>query len=382
MLQQIKQLLAAEKWPIRKPGGLEHGWWKKIERGSRLHFGPMVQSELSESELAVGDVVLYDFGQLQFLSYVMRNEKADVASFIIAGNDTPSPYLAISRKLSSRDIENLFADEDAKRLKVPGGIRNLYVRDHVPGLKEWVTMNYSIRIEGIRGKKNDKGTDRVFEYALYVNSTNDKGIEIEYFLDGHAEIYATIYRPISDVLSVDMAPPATMTRVEPLIKFEKSAPSSHGPAIMGNADQAPPPLPVTKPAPVKAPAAPKAIAVEAPATALKPEVTKAPAKRLPEPTAPVTPVHEELLGVDMLTAARIITEAMSSNQRVGEVLRQALGLPAIMDDKISFHLPLTDEDYRALSERYRLDKNDRASIRHRMSEELIRFNKQQQKKRA
>lgn len=381
MLQQIKQLLAAEKWPIRKPGGLESGWWRKIERGSRLHFGAMAQSELSEAELVVGDMVLYDFGQLQFLSYVMKNEKADVASFIIAGSDTPSPYLAISRKLSNRDLENLFADEDAKRLKTPGGIRNLYVRDHIPGLKDWVTMNYTIRIEGIRGKKNDKGTDRVFEYALYVNSTNDKGIEIEYFLDGHAEVYATVYRPISDVLSVDMAPPATMTRVEPLIKFEKSAPTGHGPAIMAKAE--PVVAPAVQPIPVKAPAPVKPAVAETPAPqpAPKPDAKQV-AKRMPDPVAPVTPVHEELLGVDMMTAARIITEAMSSNQRVGEVLRHALGLPAIMDDKISFHLPLTDEDYRALGERYRLDKNDRASIRHRMTEELIRFNKQQQKKRA
>jgi hypothetical protein len=210
VLKQLLRLFPGDEWlPVkRQVNGKEGEWWKKLHRGTRLTFGNMTQPELSGRDLAVGDTCRYDFGSAHFVAYLLEEpDLADggdvVAQIIVADGRRDECYLAVSKKIDERDQKRLLDEEVLEAIANQSVAARLHLRaSGVVGFSPWVVETYRKQISGIRGRKALKGRERNFDYTLFVSPNNEKAIEIERFDDGTSDMYLTVYRPASDIVSI------------------------------------------------------------------------------------------------------------------------------------------------------------------------------------
>lgn len=361
MLQQFKQIFP-EGWSwTRRAFGMESSRLRSLKTGQTLCFGMMEQSELNHARLTVATSKEYEFPQGVFSAYGLQHDGKLVCWMIVASVQGSTPYLAISRKLSAHDLDNLLADEDLQILSHSSRLKQLFLREQTPGLREWITMRYERRIEGIRGKQRENETERVFEYELYVSEKNDRAIEIERYLDGHMDAFATIYRPISDILEViEPRQASVVARAKPEVKPAASI------------REAPPPAQKIR----------RRVGQEA---SLKDvEETRKISKHKPQPVTALPPApvangvsaanaQKGRLECDIATAWRLIDEALRGDMRLSDVVRKVLGLPLSASEMVSFDFTLTPEDYVELGRRFGLNPQNQAAIRARIVQELEAF---------
>lgn len=358
MFEAFKKILANEDWnTTRRVQDRDPKWWAKLAEGADLRFGVMPVDEVSCKEFKVKSITTYMFGETALKSHMLTDlEGQQTLQMIVAEGGAREMYLAISRPLQTRDIERLFAEEDAKRVYQKNLPRRLYVREHTPGLREWVTMQYKCQLMAMKGKKDEQGKISEFEYSLFVNDANSKAIEFEYYSDGKLQVYVTLYRPLNDVINVRHAPVVRLP-AEP-----KPKPQS----------------PMIKPAEV----------VEHPAVSKKKEEKKdarSAAKEgpaltkpsVPDPAKEVVPVinkeKAEQFTCDIKVAGRLIDEAMRNNLPLSDVVRKILGLKLDVNEQVTFELPLSKDDYRTLALRYQIEPTDHPAIFHHIREELKNF---------
>lgn len=340
-----------EAWTRTRRGfGAETSHWHRLKPGQTVCFGAMAQPELHMARLRVTGCKEYDFPQAGFSAFSLSADHQPLCWMIVAEMTGAAPYLALSRRLLPEDLARLLTDEDVLTLSHSSRMKHLYLREQTPGLREWVTMRYDRRIEGIRGKQRERGTERAFEYELYVSEGNDRAIEVERFPDGHMEVYATIYRPTRDVLEV--IPPPRLVAV---------------------------PKPEAEVKPEIRPAAPPVHITRAAAASLKDvEETRRIMRRQPmlqavEPAAPPPHRGGGRLECTASTAWRLLDEARRGGIRLSDVVRKVLGLPVETSERISFEFLLTEADYLLLGKRYGIDPKHQPAIRAKMAQELEDF---------
>lgn len=348
MMQQIKQILPGGWQKTRRALGLDAARWRRLRVGQTICFGAMEQKELNHARLPVIGSKEYGFPQGSFTAFRMQAQGKAPVWLIVAEAEGTFPYLAISRKLSAHDLENLLAEEDLRTLTHSSRLKRLFLREYTPGMREWITMRYDRRIEGIRGTQNEEDTERVFEYELYVNEDNTHAVEVERYLDGHMDVYATIYRPISDVLDITDAPRR--------LAEEKPA-DAVAEKLTAASPQKPRPRQQGQEASLKD--------VEETRKLMR---TRSEPRKETSSSAP-----ENRLECNLPTAWRLIDEALRGGLKLSDVVRRVLGLPLHTSETIGFEMDLSEDDYRLLSERFGLHPSDHASIRARVVKELEAF---------
>lgn len=316
-------------------------WKNSLRVGTELQFADLPILMLSKKIAKIIAQIPYDFGISNFTAYQIKLEEDVDAQLpdlqlIVADGEGGNCYLAISRKLSVRDIEWLFDAEDVPLLKTPQAMKSLYVRQHTPRMEGWVTMRYRRQMLDIMGKKMVDGRLRNFIYALYVCEDNSKAIEIENYSDGEMEAYVTVYRPAEDIVKVNtplLKVPAevklsfaNVTRLDeiPLAELEKTQPEEQN-SPTNNANN-------------------QALAAA-----------------------------DEQLKCDIRIAAKIIDDALRNDLLLADVVRKVLGLSLNPQEKVSFYLPLSAEDCQLLAQRYNVSATDKAAIHERIIQELADF---------
>ncbi len=196
--------------PVKKSSQPAKLSLKDLQIGSVIGFGYVPQVALNGRKLTVTAINSYQFGQDVLTSFVLSNDK-DVEVSMIVAEAQGEQYLAISRRISISDRNKLFDSEALKSITTDENVTTFKCRDNVPELKGWLVGGYKREIQGMRGflHKADfrEGTDRShsgeeFQYTLLGSNSNEHAIEIESYLDGHVDIYATIYRRTSDISEI------------------------------------------------------------------------------------------------------------------------------------------------------------------------------------
>ncbi|MFO1242974.1 MAG: hypothetical protein U1E36_07235 [Rickettsiales bacterium] len=360
MFDALRKILINDDWNApRRNQEKEAKWWLNLREGSTLRFGLLPAPEVSAKEYKVRGSTRYAFGETSFNAYTLVEIEGQTLQLIVAEGGERETYLAISRPLQPRDIERLFAEEDAKRIYQKDLPRRLYARENTPGLREWVTMQYRCQLMGMKGKKEEQGKFVDFEYALFVNDGNSKAIEFEYAADGRLQVYVTLYRPLSDVIMVKHPPlpkpPApSVVEVKPQPKVEAPAPKAEV---------------VPHPAVTKKKEKETRVHEKGPALSKREHVAE------PSPTAQPLSIREETekFSCDIKIAARLIDEAVRNNLPLADVVRKILGLKLDVNEKVTFALPLSKEDYRTLALRYQVEPTDHPAIFHHIGEEIKSF---------
>ena len=376
MLQQLKEIFFEHWPPARQPVHPEH-LQEQLHIGGQIRFNLMEQQELSGKTLPITDSRTYVFSDTEFTSYALDCGTSVTCWLIVAEQEENTPYLALSRKASESDIKRLLTEDDIAALQ-QHSLQALYVREHTPGLKDWVTMKYIRKIHTLRGKRRQGTESRAFEYELYANEANNYAIEVERYLNGEMEVYLTVYRPASEIEKIITAPPAPPSAPPPAPR-PVSLPEEND---SGQGDRAQ--------APVEEASSDKVVPLQQPSPSV-PQAKEQQATMAPPPpvaTDKTTNKHsgkhsgkqkkQHSAGKDRLvcsvpTAARLLEEATGNNLRVSDVIRRIIGLPVGQHEQITINLSLSEQEWKKLAEHYGLKEQDKAAIQKAIVKELDRF---------
>jgi len=199
----------ADFWkPVKKIQQQERLQEEQLQIGSSIGFGFVPQGLLSGRRLTVSAINTYQFGAENLTSYVLSQDREPSVSMIVADADGEQ-YLAISRRVPLEERGRLFDTLDLESSVSNPDSTRLACKDNVPDFKSWLVISYKREIHGMKGRlfKGDhrrvplpatsEGQD--FTYTLLVSDSNEHALEIEKYIDGRLEVYATIYRRINDV---------------------------------------------------------------------------------------------------------------------------------------------------------------------------------------
>lgn len=171
----------------------------------------MRQNNLSGRTLSVTDVSSYLFDSDSFTSYQLRDEDTDVNMILAEGDRPQDSYLALSLPLKDKWFSSLFAALPPKQwLKLKADDKVTVSSENVIMPQGWVVNSYR-HVLTTKGRKVD-GDHRqsmhsemaefysdLFDYVLLVSETGEHAIELEKYGNGSMKIYATVYRPVSDI---------------------------------------------------------------------------------------------------------------------------------------------------------------------------------------
>lgn len=272
-----------------------------------------------------------------------------------------------------------------------------------------------------------------FHYNLLVAESGDRALEIEHEdATGESRIMVTVYRPVEDIASLAEplphvpVPPApvkpaapVMAAPEPVAVVAPVAPAAPPGFPPMPSFVSPSPVQPSHPSPVRA-VEPLVLTEEEPPLFGQTEPAQPPRpdfRRLNgayEASAPRETIHvgreeirpqpamEAIMAADMpplpsfltardssylsldevippetdrvrcdLRSAKVMIDmALTRGVRVRDILREMIGLDSMMSEEVMFDLPLSDEDFRKLGQRYRLRPDSRDEIRRRLQEEL------------
>lgn len=346
--------------------------------------------ELAGKEARVVSMRSYTFGPDNTVSYSLSVNGA-FGYHLTVIEDEQGVYLGISRELPRREWEEWFDLDALDFFLSPSSARILKLRPGSKASSAWSAPRYNKVLEAVEGKLHDgiPGPDNQMhaqkvEYSLLASDNGEKSIEIERLTEKQtARLYATIYRPQEDIISVEEALPYEAEPEPELPKSPAAVVYDIAQLTVEDAEEAMAPLSVLAPKqgprpdfrrrsfdPIE-PSVPEDVVPKLPSFLLEPKKEPVPAPKSryislddiigPEP---------ERLRCDIVTGRMLIQEALARSMPVREVVRALLGMRLEIKDEVLFDLPLSENDYKDMALRYHLKPTQREEIRARLAEEL------------
>lgn len=428
-------------WKPQKKSQGEKLGADQLQVGSAIVFGFVPQASLSGRRMQISAINTYQFGSEALTSFVLTQEQGPGISMIVAESEGEQ-YLAISRRITMSDRIKMFESKDIEDITEKADAMRLACREN-PDFKGWTVATYRREIQGMKGMLYAGDFRKIplpaasvaqeFKYTLLASDNNEHAVEIEKYPDGRIEMYATVYRRVSDIgeVSHPMRPdlkladkpeekPAPMKATVALTPVK---PAPVKPAEKKEAAKAPEEKPIEVKQPFTDPIKVEPIAlsdfpqpVAAPFTEPKPQPIATEEKKpmsMPEPAAaspqPMRPavanggspkfssvsaapaaapsytqenkpmlkavsgMDNDSIECDLRVASKVIDEAVRSEMRLSDVVRRIVELPVTNQGAVQIPVTLSDDDYSLLAVRYGIAANDRAAIKRRIAEELNDF---------
>lgn len=411
-------------WKPQKKSQGEKLHADQLQIGSAIVFGFVPQTSLSGRRMQISAINTYQFGSEALTSFVLSQEQGPGISMIVAESEGEQ-YLAISRRITMSDRIKMFESADLENVTEKSDADKLSCKENTD-FKGWTVASYRREIQGMKGmlfagdfRKTPLPTASVgqeFKYTLLASDNNEHAVEIEKYPDGRVEMYATVYRRVSDIGEVSHP-------MRPDLKLAAAKHTEKKPEETKTADVKQPfSNPPIKAEPVALPDFPQPVAApftEKPVTekpapqhtvSLKPVTPEEkkpmqpqPASETPRPAAnggspkfssvthaaantdshskqEIKPVNKAMNGLDndsiecdLRIANKVIDEAIKSEMRLSDVVRRIIELPVANQGAVNIPVTLSEEDYSLLAIRYGIQASDRAAIKRRIAEDLSDF---------
>lgn len=308
------------------PAPVETARLGDLHVGCVVGFGFMPQKNLSGKRIEVAGLNSYLFDTDNFIAYKLASEGVDINLIVADEEDPAGTYLALSQPIDSKQYATLFPDAPPQYWFALSEGETVDVKAPAMGpLQGWLDGRYTLLVstpgrylEGdwrIR-KPTERGRlSRAFDYVLLVDEENEYALEAENYEDGTLRVYATIYRPATDIGEIKRAPKASAYgSVESIPHMTVSEPLK--PALVESKAE---PVPEAKPQePKLEQKKPEAITVvDAPKEVVKPVTEEK--KPEPEQAAAATPVmKDKKMGV-FLAGPALPPAAPRAAQPIAEV---------------------------------------------------------------
>jgi hypothetical protein len=189
----------------------------ELHTGCVVGFGFMPQKSISGKRVPVTEVNSYLFDADSFISCRLSDDGTDVNLIVADGDDPTGTFLAISQKIEPRLFESIFSVAHPQYWFALKEGERVDAKPPVLGNPQgWLTSRYTLLISTsgryLEGdwrmrKLADRGRfSRPFEYVLLVDEDNEHALEAEKFEDGTLNVFATVYRPATDIGEITRAP--------------------------------------------------------------------------------------------------------------------------------------------------------------------------------
>lgn len=367
-----------------------------IAPGHVIQFSPTCPlPQLAGQKLSVTTIRSYLFGNDITLNYELSHPQGG-SFFLTIAEDSQGYYLAVSRLLSAAEQDQFFGRDALSFFTEPSSAKTIRCKADLLKEGAWMGAKYIKNVDWIEGalaqgrvqQNQSLRSGDVFHYNLLVDETGEHALEIECY-DAHPEqtkIYITTYRPIEDISTIsEPVPfiPAPQSAATP--KARPVATTPQGPTKANGVHP-----PETKSEPSR-PDFRRLAEDGSPIRVARAQVTDVP--QIPKDSGTLPPLPSFLMSreqrepnylslddiltpetervrIELVAAKVLIDTAFKRRVAVREVLRELLGLDTAINDDVLFEMPLTEQDYRELAQRYKLKPDRRADIRTCLQEEL------------
>lgn len=412
----------------------------ELKIGCMIGFGFVPQAAISGRRLPVVALNAYRFDDQVIESFVLSGDQDTQMTLVVAGEGNDR-FLALSRRLSTSERMKLFESKELDAIVEDEDATELRSKDGGDAYKGWLVPHYTKHAHAHRGVflkgGAGSGDEQEFNYYLLRSPNNEHAVEIERYVDGRLEVYATAYRRLADIGQITYSAEAESRPAErKVVPLETSGTSQPAAAenaeakssikLVASNDAAPKPEPKAE-LRVEVKAEPKAeqkaqamanAAAENQKTEPKPE-PKAEAR--PQPLTPAVqaapPTSEEKKPVlekenltmnepalsskvepmkaanesygrafhnpnaqendavecELRVANKVIEEAIRTEMRLSDVVRRIVELPVAGQESVQLPINLTEEDFKLLSIRYGIAASDKNAIRRRIVEDINDF---------
>lgn len=381
--------------------------------GSVLSFAASsTLPQLAGKRATITQVRTYRFNSDIQISYGLDIAGDQRFSLTIA-EDEQGFYLAVSRELSELEQDQWFGRDALSFFTEASTAKTIRCKVDFIREGDWAAPRYSKTVDWVEGsvllgRMSTASLGRQvkqFHYNLLVAESGDRALEIEHEdTTGESRIMVTVYRPVEDIGTIAeplphvpvpeiMAKPAPVAPapapafVAPVAAAPKQQQeplllSNEEPPLFGHSDTpvTPAPRPDFRRMNEQAPAS---IHVGRDESRPQPAMEAIMAADMPPLPSFLTtrdssylsldevfPPETDRVRCDLRSAKIMIDMALTRGVRVRDVLREMIGLDSMMSDEVMFDLPLSDDDFRKLGQRYRLRPDNRDEIRARLQEEL------------
>lgn len=326
--------------------------------------------QLRARKCAIRGVRTYRFGNDSVTSYQLNVEGTEQYSLAIA-EDTDGHYLALSRQLDEAEQDEWFGRDALSFFTEPSTARTIRCKADQGVEAAWAGDRYAKIVDWVAGVLvGVSKAEGAFRYNLLVTENGQKALEIEHYeASGRNTVYVTVYRPIEDILTIAEAIPYIPAPAKPAPMPEAPKPQRHAPRpdFRRITDDVPPihVAPVIEPVLAAMP-----VKTETEQPPLPSFLTSAREEPAYLSLDEVIPPETERVRCSARAAKALLDVSLERGIRVRDVLRELLGLESALSDEVIFELPLSERDYRALAQRYRLRPDHTDEIRRRLQEEL------------
>ncbi|MEI6730127.1 MAG: hypothetical protein WCL30_02615 [Pseudomonadota bacterium] len=312
--------------------------------GCEIGFGLMPQKNISAIRMRVSQVNSYMFAGDNFVAYLLENNQTKV-NLIITEDENGKEYLALSMKLPENIFSQLFSVTPENWFSLNVG-EEVFTSNRVMGMQQtWFAPIYKSAMftEGhfldgdyrLRRVSERLKHAKQFDYTILIDERNNYALEAEKYQDGSLAVFATIYRPVTDI--GEITNPGSYMQDKKFTVIESQEESQEENIL-------------------------NEIAVHGKFGRIQP---------LPE----VNKLYNQdaLLACDTNLAGKIIAEAQSNQMPLSELIRKVIDLPANSEEQVLIPLALANDEYAELARRYQLPPNDHAGVRDKIIEELKNF---------
>ena len=323
--------------------------------GCTVGFGFLPQRNISGCRMPVKAINTYRFDEAVFPTYVLGGETSEINLIITKDEESGETHLSLSQRVEERLFAMLFLSNQPQNWFSMKEGEKLYTSQRVMGMQQsWVSRSYKLAMTSTgtfipgdhRTHKNPASPEEAkrFESVLFLDEENDRALEAEKYSDGSIVVYATVYRPVTDI--GEITAPITSFATKPVTKNElaKFKLSSK---------------------------------TEEKKTEDKIEITTTeetkPAELVDIKTSEKSFASEGMLVIDAKLAGRLIDEAKHNNISIAEVIRKIIDLPASINDQVMINFALSDTEQAKLASRYNLTVSDHKNVRQNIIRELQEF---------
>lgn len=375
----------------------------ELHAGCVVGFGFVPQKNISGKRIPVSQVNSYLFETDSFAAYRLENGSIDI-NLIVADDDDPTgSYLALSQRIDTPLFSGLFADKLPQDWFALAANEKVKVITSALGVPQgWLASYYTVAVkttgrflEGdyrLRKVTDRNRLSRPFEYVLLVDEDNEHALEAEKYEDGTLRVFATVYRPITDIGEITREPKPVST---PVMDSQNDFMQPSKSIVAGSIDK------ITHISPSLTDSEKGAATLSAKPVKKSAEITPVESKQTPtlvvsplppaKPEVITSPVHTkfgriqpassqaasamiaDVLACDLKLAAKLIDEAQRNQILLAELIRKVIDLPARVNEQVLIPFAIDNAETAELARRYNLPAGDTQAVKQYIIEELKRF---------
>lgn len=194
----------------------------QLQIGASIGFGFIPQTLLSGKRATIKSINTYEFSGDRLTSYVLDVDGDTSVSMILADGQGRK-YIALSRRIPFAERVRMLDNNELLACMDNAEQKRFEAKNPEGEWRNWLADQYKKAVHGLKGKiiEGDyrsismpppASVTKEFTYTLMISNNNEFALEVEQYGDNRIDVYATVYRLLTDI--GEIKPPSDNAQVE------------------------------------------------------------------------------------------------------------------------------------------------------------------------